>query len=97
MIFLRPRERAAFPARVISADGDAAYTVREQTLSGAGTFTDTAGAADVTAHNLAELSLGPGAAVDVNTLVLVGAYPDNHTPPTVRYLFAHPVYAKYLD
>jgi hypothetical protein len=97
VIFLRPRERATFPARVISSQGDGAYTVREQALTGAGTFADADGAVDVTAHNLAELSLGPGAAVDVNTIVLAAAYPDNGTPPTLRYLFDHPAYAKYLD
>jgi len=97
VVFLRPSALATFPAEVISSQGDAAYTVREQVATGAGTFADAPGADDVTAHNLAELSLGPGAAVDDGTIVIVHAVADNGSPTTTRYLFDHPAYAKYLD
>lgn len=97
IVFIRPVESAIFPAKVISSQGSAAYTVREQVATGAGTFADATGATDITAHNLAELSLGAGAAVAEGTIVLVLTTVDNGTPPTVRYVFDHPAYAKYLD
>ena len=97
VVFLRPVPGAFFPAKVVSSQGDGAYIVREQTATGAGTFADVAGAADLTAHNLAELSLGPGAAVDSNTIVLVLTLTDNGIPPMARYVFDRPMYAKYLD
>ncbi len=87
---------AQFPAKVISAQGGAVYTVREQAISVAGTFGDAAGAVEVSACNLAELSLGLGAAVPADTIVLVIAIEDTSTPPTLRYVFDHPAYAKYL-
>ncbi len=97
VVFLRPAGVAAFPARIISSLGSAAYTVREQDVTGSGTFADKEGVSDVTAHNLAELSLGPGAAVDTDQIVLVTILLDNQELPTARYVFDHPVYAKYLD
>ncbi len=97
VVFLRPVPAALFPAKVIASQGGASYTVHEQIATGPATFTDAPGTADLIAHNLAELSLGPGAAVDDDSLVLVLTVQDNATPPTVRYVFDHPVYAKYLD
>ncbi|MFW6132992.1 MAG: hypothetical protein ACOC8F_03785 [Planctomycetota bacterium] len=97
VIFVRPPASVFFAARVVASDGGAAYTVREQVATGAGTFDDKPGAVDVTAWNLAELSLGPGAAVDDGTIVLVTATTDTGDPPTLRYLFDHPAYAKYLS
>jgi len=97
IVFVRPAAPAAFAARVIATGSGADYTVREQVGTGAGTFADKEGAPDLTAHNLAELSLGPGAAVDVDTIVLVTALTGTGEPPTVRYVFDHPAYAKYLD
>ncbi len=97
VVFVRQATAATFPARIIAGQGGAAYTVREQAATGAGTFADKGGAADVTAHNLAELSLGPGAAVDDDTIVIVTTLTDTGTPPTLRYVFDHPVYAKYLS
>jgi hypothetical protein len=96
VVFLR-RAAQGFPAKVLSSQGGAAYTVREQVATGAGTFADAPGTADLTAHNLAELSLGPGAAVGAGTIVLLTVLLDNGTPPTARYVFDHPAYAKYLD
>lgn len=87
----------AFPARVVSADGGPTYTVREQSIDAGGAFGDAAGSVDVSAINVAERSLGPGGAVDEDTIVLVTAVADTASPPTVRYLFSHPPYAKYLD
>ena len=49
------------------------------------------------AKNLAELSLGTGAAVDTGSVVLVAAVLDQASPPNMRYTFDHPAYAKYLD
>lgn len=97
VVFLRAVPGAFFPAKVVASQGNAAYTVREQIATGSGTFADAPGAANLTAYNLAELSLGPGAAVENNTIVLVLTVMDNSTPPTARYVFDHPVYAKYLD
>jgi hypothetical protein len=98
VVHVRPGGSASFPARVVEPAGTAAtYTVREQVLSPGGAFSDKPGAADVTATNLAELSLGDGAAVDDDTLVLVVTVADTGEPPTLRYVFDHPAYAKYLD
>ena len=57
VVFVRRAQSGVFPARIVESLGDAAYTVREQAMTGAGTFTDATGAADLTAYNLAELSL----------------------------------------
>ncbi len=97
IVFLRPSRSTSYPARVISSQGSGEYSVREQIATGAGTFTDKSGASDVTAYNLAELSLGSGAAVELNSIVIVTVLMDNGDPPVGRYVFDHPVYAKYLD
>ena len=97
VVFVRPKVTASFPARIVSSQGSGAYTVREQTVTGAGTFADRSGVSNVTAHNLAELSLGPGAAVDEDAIVVVSIFADTSNPPADRYVFDHPVYAKYLD
>jgi hypothetical protein len=88
---------STFPAKVAAAVSGAAYTVREQSCTGAGIFADKSGAQLVTAHNLAELSLGPGGAVPTSSIVLILSISDTGNPPTTRYVFDHPVYAKYLD
>jgi len=97
VVFVRPTGAAVFPARALSSQGSGTYTVREQVATGAGTFADKQGAESITAYNLAELSLGPGAAVDYGTIVLVTELQDTNDPPAVRYVFDHPVYAKYLS
>ncbi len=98
VVHVRAFGTAVFAARVIAHAGTAGrYIVREQALSPEGTFEDKPGADDVTATNLAELSLGDGAAVDDDTIVLVHAVPDTGEPPTPRHVFDHPAYAKYLD
>lgn len=97
VVFVRPLSLAVFPAKVVASLGGSAYTVREQVATGPGTFADAPGAVDLTAHNLAELSLGSGAAVDTGTILTVRATLDNGNPPTTRYIFDHPAYAKYLD
>lgn len=99
VIFIRPGgggATAQFPAKVLAALGDGVYTVREQAVSPVGTFSDAPGAANLTARNLAELSLGPGAAVPNDTILLATAVEDTGTPATLRYVFDHPAYAKYL-
>ncbi len=97
VVFVRPPSSACFPAKVMSSQSNAAYAVREQVATGAGTFANASGAINVTAHNLAELSLGDGDALDNGVIVTVFVILDNGGPPTVRYIFDHPVYAKYLD
>ncbi len=97
VVFVRPSESGVFPAKVINSQGSGVYSIREQTPTGTGTFADKQGATNIDAQNLAELSLGPGAAVDTGTIILATATPDNGSPPTVRYSFDHPAYAKYLD
>lgn len=97
IVFLRTEVKVLFPARVVSSQSSAAYTVLEQLATGAGTFADKQGASNVTAHNLAELSLGPGAAVPDDTIVIVTVLMDNGSPATIRYVFDHPSYAKYLS
>lgn len=99
VIFLRPDSAggaALFPARVLATQGSGLYTVRPQVLGPSGEFSDAPGAADLTARNLAELSLGPGAAVPNDTIILATILADTATPPTLRYVFDHPAYAKYL-
>lgn len=98
VVFVRPGADGggAVLARVVAALGGAEYAVVEQQPDPFGGFQDRAGAAAFSAHNLAELSLGPGAAVDVDARVLVTAATGG-SPPVTRYVFDHPVYAKYLD
>jgi hypothetical protein len=91
-------QAASIAAKVLSASGSGVYTVRPQQWDATtGGMVDVAGAADLEAQNLAELSLGPGAAVDVGAVVLLSTITDGATPPAVRYVFDHPCYAKYLD
>ncbi|HAU38857.1 MAG TPA: hypothetical protein DCX07_14215 [Phycisphaerales bacterium] len=97
VVFLRCPAAAVFPAKVVAPVSGAAYHVLEQEPTGEGTFADKSGAAQVTACNLAELSLGPGGAVDEGEIVLVTAQTDTGQPTTIRYFFDHPAYAKYLD
>jgi hypothetical protein len=100
LVFLRPVSPAGTAlvlARIVEPVGGAVYTVRPQCATGPGTFADDPSAADLTAYNLAELSLGSGSAVDADTVVLVLAAADTGTPPTLRYVFDHPAYAKYLS
>jgi len=84
-----------FPAKIVSSQGSAAYTVREQAITGTGSFVDKSGTSNVTARNLAELTLGTGSAVGTGEIVLVTSVLDQ-TGGT-RYIFDHPAYAKYLD
>lgn len=98
VVFVRPPIfMAQFPAKVVTSLGDAAYTVREQTLDAEGDFIDRTGVSNVNAKNLAELSLGSGAAVDQDAIVLVTALYDDDTPANLYYTFDHPIYSKYLD
>jgi len=97
VVFLRPSIAMRFPAKVVSSQGSATYTVREQAITSQGTFIDKSGTSNISARNLAELSLGPGAAVDNGTIVMVTVLLDQASPPDVHYVFDHPAYAKYLD
>jgi hypothetical protein len=97
IVHLSPAGTALFTARIVSSDGGAEYTARPQTWGPGGSPADKPGAVDVSAANLAELSLGPGGAVDVDTIVLVAPLADEDSPSGVRYVFEHPAYAKYLD
>ncbi len=97
VVFVRQAGFAMFSARIVSASGNAIYAVREQELTSQGAFIDKAGASDISARNLAELSLGSGAAVGDGVIVLATTVLDNTSPPNLAYVFDHPVYAKYLD
>lgn len=94
--FVRPPAEASFPARVVSSAGSGLYVVHEQCAGPQGRLQDASDAAEVPAANLAELSLGPGAAVDAGTIVIVHIQADDQQPPQLTYFFDHPVYAKYL-
>lgn len=101
VVFLKPDPPApaapCFPAKVVASLGQAAYSVREQVCTGEGLFANKPSAPLLTACNLAELSLGPGAALDDDMIVLAMPIADSADPQTVRYVFDHPAYAKYLD
>jgi len=86
----------ARPARITGvAAGPSRYSIRWQEYNAGGQFQDTADATVYTATNLAELSFGAAAAVDVGTIVPVFSIVD--VGGVTRYVFDHPVYAKYLD
>ena len=99
IIYVRPPVAASlcFPARISGSLGGAQYGLVEQISKGADGFADKGGGLSVTGRNLAELSLGPGAAVDSGTIVLVTAIADEENASLQRYVFDHPAYAKYLD
>ena len=97
IVHIRPPVAMMFPAKIINSQGSAVYTVREQAFNAQGNLIDKSGVSDVSAKNLAELSLGTGAAVDTGTIVVVAAVLDQASPPNMRYVFDHPAYAKYLD
>jgi hypothetical protein len=85
---------ASMVARVDASQGGAKYDVIEQTVGTGGDFEDKPDATTFTASNLAEISTGPGGAVDDDTLVLVTTISgDGGT----RSVFSHAAYAKYLD
>lgn len=87
VVFLPQAGAAMFPAKIVSDQGSAVYTVREQSLSAAGVFSDAVGTINITAKNLAELSLGPEAAVAIDAIVLIASVMDTGSPATVRYVF----------
>ena len=85
----------------LAEPADAPGTVPSDTdavaLDAEGSWVDRPDTPDLTAGNLAELSLGPGAALEVNTRVVLSVIEDQCDPPVARYVFDHPAYAKYLD
>ena len=98
IVFLRNQGVGSnFPAKVVDSQGSAIYTMREQIRTDQGDFIDKPGTSNFSASNLAELSLGPGSAVDVGTIVVPAAFLDNDDPPNMYYDFDNPAYAKYLD
>jgi len=94
---VRPSATTTFPAKITNSQGDSEYIVREQIVTGESSFADKQGASDISAHNLAELTLGPGGAVDTDTIVFVTKLTEDANPSNIRYFFDHPAYAKYLD
>ena len=96
VVFVRPPTGVSFLARVVSCSGGSVYAVREQSVDSQGRLGDATGMATIAATNLAEQTLGPGAAVDAGTIVVVHAMADSGDPPVLTYFFDHPVYAKYL-
>jgi hypothetical protein len=98
IIYVRPPAASStFAARVAGAMGGARYNLVEQISNGPGGFADKSGGLNITGRNLAELSLGPGAAVDAGAVVLVTAIADQQNASLPQYVFDHPAYAKYLD
>jgi hypothetical protein len=100
IIYVRPSATASslsFAARVAGSLGGAMYRLVEQVSEGATGMADKPGGMSVAGRNLAELSLGPGAAVDAGTIVLVTAIADQQGGSAQQYVFDHPEYAKYLD
>jgi hypothetical protein len=88
---------AIFPARVVSSVGMSVYILREQQIASDGTWSDKSGTANISASNMSEMSIGPGAAVDVGQKVLVLTCTSTGSPSVIHYYFDHPVYAKYLS
>ena len=95
--FVSPIDSVMFPAKIVSSSGAGAYSVREQSATGAGTFANKTDTSNITAYNLAELNLGSGGGVDTDEIALVMAIVDTSNPPVIRYVFDHPVYAKYMS
>jgi hypothetical protein len=78
-------------AKVVALGSGYSYTVRPQDWNAqTQAFVDRAGAADVTARNIAEIGVGPGQMVEVGTYVMLQALGS-------IYVFSHPVFAKYKD
>ncbi|MCL2700647.1 MAG: hypothetical protein FWE88_03010 [Phycisphaerae bacterium] len=71
------------------------YYIRWQECLANGQFQDTSDPDPAVATNLAELSFGSVAAVDLNTIVPILTVVD--VTGVARYVFDHPAYAKYLD
>jgi hypothetical protein len=99
IIYVRPTATASlcFAARVAGSLGGAVYSLVEQVSQGPSGMADKSGGLSVAGRNLAELTLGPGAAVDAGTIVLVTAIADQQNASSQQYVFDHPAYAKYLD
>ncbi len=97
IVFIRQAGVVMFPAKIVSSQGGAVYSVREQSISAEGFCVDATGAINISATNLAEISLGSGAAMDTDTLVQITSLIDTAETPSVRYIFSHPCYAKYLS
>ena len=78
-------------AKVVALGSGYSYTVRPQDWNAqTQAFVDRSGSADVTARNIAEIGVGPGQMVDLNTYVML------QTLGSI-YVFSHPVFAKYKD
>jgi hypothetical protein len=98
LISLAPPTSGRFCGRIVSADGNGLYTVREQSVTATGDLTDASGAANVQAINVAEwLHAGGRRGVPLNTRVLVWIDADTDSPPNLRYLFSHPTHANYAS
>lgn len=96
IVFVRPATSGggSLPARITAALGGAKYSARLQTWNGAA-LVDATPSNNLTAINLAEATLGPGAAVDVGTAVLLTRLGAD-AAGSETYAFDHPAYAKYL-
>jgi hypothetical protein len=87
---------ASFFAKILSAVGNGVYCVRPQATSENFTYVDKPDASDVNAQNLAEIGLGTGTAVELNSIVLVTHFASTETTPG-RFVFDRACYAKYLS
>lgn len=84
---------AVFVARVVSANGQGVYGVREQAIASDGSFSDADGAINLVATNLAESGITPGNTIGTGTRVIVAAVTDTGTPATLRHVFNLPTSA----
>lgn len=96
IVFIRKATGGALliPAKVVSSSGGASY---ELELLGLGEDSEFAATeTTVSATNLAEMNLGPGGAVDIDSIVLLTEIKSSDGG-SGQYFFDHPTYAKYLD
>ena len=84
----------AMLGKVSSSLSSAKYQITKLNINGAGEFLDSTDI--ITATNLAEIGIGPGNAIDLDTKVVIQKVipEDSHI---AQYFFSHNPFAKYLD
>ena len=81
--------------KIVSSAGGAKYNIQPVTMRDTGQ-TDPASSTQISAFNLAEMTVGPGGAVDNNTLVILHQIAASNSDDPIN-IFSHTTYAKYLD
>lgn len=95
VVLVRPTGTFLFAAQILYTFGNALYRVRPQVPVEENTFTTKSGGQDINACNLAELHLAETLGLDADIIVLVAALTTEGDPPTIRYVFDHPVHDEY--